>query len=162
MPACGTSVVRVGPFRSGGEGPNAFSGSGFSRVRTAERPGLNLMKRAPKGSAQTLGPHGYDRRSFKTERRLTLSSKLLYQRMASIALTMAVKTWVALDRSQNMIWRPFYYANLIVDPKDENKIYKPGGSLIASNDGARASVTFRAARMVTFTTSGSILNNTII
>src|SRR5256885_12646461 len=48
------------------------------------------------------------------------------------------KTWRHLDRSQNMIWRPFYFANLIVDPKDENKIYKPDGSLIASNDGGES------------------------
>ena len=45
------------------------------------------------------------------------------------------KTWNERDRSQMMVWRPFYFANLIVDPKDENKVYKPGGSLIASNDG---------------------------
>jgi photosystem II stability/assembly factor-like uncharacterized protein len=48
------------------------------------------------------------------------------------------KTWAQLDRSQNMIWRPFYFANLIVDPKDENKIYKPDLSLIASNDGGQS------------------------
>jgi photosystem II stability/assembly factor-like uncharacterized protein len=48
------------------------------------------------------------------------------------------KTWAALDRSQNMIWRPFYFANLIVDPKDENKIYKPDLSLIVSNDGGKS------------------------
>ena len=23
-----------------------------------------------------------------------------------------------------MVWRPFYFANLIVDPKDENKVFK--------------------------------------
>jgi photosystem II stability/assembly factor-like uncharacterized protein len=37
-----------------------------------------------------------------------------------------------------MIWRPFYFSNLIVDPKDENKIYKPGGGLIVSNDGGKS------------------------
>src|SRR5258708_39960632 len=37
-----------------------------------------------------------------------------------------------------MIWRPFYFANLLVDPKDANKIYKPGGGLIASNDGGKS------------------------
>ena len=37
-----------------------------------------------------------------------------------------------------MIWRPFYFANLIVDPKDPNKIYKPDGSLIASSDGGES------------------------
>ena len=31
------------------------------------------------------------------------------------------KTWQERDRSQMMVWRPFYFANLIVDPKDENK-----------------------------------------
>jgi photosystem II stability/assembly factor-like uncharacterized protein len=47
-------------------------------------------------------------------------------------------TWQALDRSQNMVWRPFYFANLIVDPKNENKIYKPDGPLIMSNDGGKS------------------------
>jgi photosystem II stability/assembly factor-like uncharacterized protein len=45
---------------------------------------------------------------------------------------------MALDRSQNMIWRPFYFANLTIDPKDENKVYKAGGSLIASSDGGKS------------------------
>ena len=31
-----------------------------------------------------------------------------------------------------MVWRPFYFANLIVDPKDENKIFKPDGSSCCS------------------------------
>jgi photosystem II stability/assembly factor-like uncharacterized protein len=48
------------------------------------------------------------------------------------------KTWEKRDRSQNMIWRAFYFANLIVDPKDENKIFKPGGNLIVSNDGGKS------------------------
>jgi len=57
---------------------------------------------------------------------------------------------------------PFFnFANLIVDPKDENKIYKPDGSLIASNEWRRqVSATFPAARTVTFTTSGLILTTT--
>lgn len=47
----------------------------------------------------------------------------------------AGRTWQALDRSQNMVWRPFYFANLIVDPRNEKKIYKPDGPLIVSTDG---------------------------
>src|SRR5207247_10744942 len=34
------------------------------------------------------------------------------------------KTWQMLDRSQNMIWRPLYFANLIVDPRDPDRVYK--------------------------------------
>ena len=44
-------------------------------------------------------------------------------------------TWAKKDRSQNMIWRPFYFANLIVDPNNENRIVKPDGPLILSTDG---------------------------
>jgi len=48
------------------------------------------------------------------------------------------RTWQQRDRSQNMTWRPFYFANLIVDPKNPDKIYKPDLSLIASNDGGKS------------------------
>ena len=48
------------------------------------------------------------------------------------------KTWVAEDRSQNMLWRPFYFANLIVDPKNPEKIYKTDGGLIMSDNGGKS------------------------
>jgi len=48
------------------------------------------------------------------------------------------KTWQMLDRSQNMIWRPFYFANLIVDPGNPDRVYKPDGSLIVSTDGGKS------------------------
>jgi photosystem II stability/assembly factor-like uncharacterized protein len=47
-------------------------------------------------------------------------------------------TWKKLDASQYMIWRPFYFANLIVDPENENKIFKPDFFLLCSNDGGRS------------------------
>src|SRR6185503_12682520 len=46
--------------------------------------------------------------------------------------------WQAMDRSQAMVWRPFYFASLVVDPKNENKVYKPDLSLIASTDGGKS------------------------
>src|SRR5471030_1997159 len=46
--------------------------------------------------------------------------------------------WTRLDSSQFMVWRPFYFANLIVDPKNENKIYKPDLILLVSTDGVRS------------------------
>ena len=45
------------------------------------------------------------------------------------------KTWELRDRSRFMVWRPFYFANLIVDPKNENRLYKPDLTLIVSSDG---------------------------
>jgi photosystem II stability/assembly factor-like uncharacterized protein len=46
--------------------------------------------------------------------------------------------WTRLDASRFVIWRPFYFGNLIVDPKDENKIFKPDGPLLASVNGGRS------------------------
>jgi photosystem II stability/assembly factor-like uncharacterized protein len=55
-------------------------------------------------------------------------------------------TWAKLDASNYMIWRPFYFGNLIVDPKDENKIFKPDLILLLSNDGGKSfNVVSRAA-----------------
>jgi photosystem II stability/assembly factor-like uncharacterized protein len=45
------------------------------------------------------------------------------------------RTWATRDRSQQMVWRPFYFANLIVDPNNENRLYKPDLGLIVSSDG---------------------------
>ncbi len=48
------------------------------------------------------------------------------------------KTWTRLDASRFMIWRPFYFANLIVDPKDENKVFKTDGPLLLSVNGGQS------------------------
>ena len=74
--------------------------------------------------AEALGPRGGRGRPVEAERRLCRHRS----RMPKNGLYRSDdggKTWTALDRSQTMIWRPFYFAHLIVDPKDENKIYKP-------------------------------------
>jgi hypothetical protein len=67
------------------------------------------------------------------------------------------RTWEARDRSQAMIWRPFYFANLIVDPKNENRIYKPMVHWYSAPMADEASATSAAARTATSTTCGSIL-----
>ncbi|HTW30944.1 MAG TPA: hypothetical protein VMD76_04655, partial [Candidatus Sulfotelmatobacter sp.] len=47
-------------------------------------------------------------------------------------------TWTKLDASNFVVWRPFYFGNLIVDPKDENKIFKPDFPLMLSSDGGKS------------------------
>jgi photosystem II stability/assembly factor-like uncharacterized protein len=47
-------------------------------------------------------------------------------------------TWTKLDSSNFMVWRPFYFGNLIVDPKDENKLFKPDLILLYSTDGGKS------------------------
>jgi photosystem II stability/assembly factor-like uncharacterized protein len=58
----------------------------------------------------------------------------------------AGKTWNRMDASQFVIWRPFYFGNLIVDPKDEKKVFKPDLNLLLTvNGGESFSVVSAAA-----------------
>ena len=37
-----------------------------------------------------------------------------------------------------MVWRPFYFARLVVDPKNPDRVFKPDGALILSEDAGRS------------------------
>jgi photosystem II stability/assembly factor-like uncharacterized protein len=50
----------------------------------------------------------------------------------------AGQSWKQLDASQYMVWRPFYFANIIVDPKDENKLFKVDLVLLLSVNGGKS------------------------
>ncbi len=40
-----------------------------------------------------------------------------------------------------MVWRPFYFANLIVDPKNADRLFKTDGALIMSEDAGKSFAT---------------------
>ncbi|HUA88982.1 MAG TPA: hypothetical protein VL994_06080, partial [Steroidobacteraceae bacterium] len=50
-------------------------------------------------------------------------------------------TWEKGDKSQWMVWRPFYFANLIVDPRNPKRVFKTDGALILSEDGGKSFTT---------------------
>ncbi len=125
-------------FRSGGENETAPSSSGLFKSTDGGATWMELNEQSAKGLpskpwgrvAVTVAPS---------------KPNVVYAFIEAVAPKNGLyrsddggQTWTALDRSQNMIWRPFYFANLIVDPKDENKIYKPDGPLIFSNDGGKS------------------------
>ena len=120
-------------FRSGGDGPTAPSASalyksvdgGATWTELNEKSAQGLPKKPWGRIAVTAAPSNPD----------VVYALIESTRSALFRSADGGKTWQERDRSQMMVWRPFYFANLIVDPKDENKIYKPGGSLIVSNDG---------------------------
>jgi photosystem II stability/assembly factor-like uncharacterized protein len=125
-------------FRSGGDGPDAASGSGLFKSTDGGATWQSLDDKSATGLpakpwgriAVTVAPS---------------NSNVVYALVEAAPPKNGLyrsddggKTWQARDRSQMMIWRPFYFANLLVDPKDPNKLYKAGGGLIASNDGGKS------------------------
>ncbi len=54
----------------------------------------------------------------------------------------AGENWMEVNSSFNVSARPFYFARIIADPKDPDRVYKPGFVLTVSEDGGK---TFSAA-----------------
>jgi photosystem II stability/assembly factor-like uncharacterized protein len=125
-------------FRSGGNGANAPSGSGLFKSTDGGATWTELDAQSAKGLptkpwgrvAVAIAPSKPDVVYAVIEAEPPKNG--LYRSNDG------GRTWQALDRSQAMIWRPFYFANLIVDPKNENRVYKPDGPLVVSNDGGRS------------------------
>jgi photosystem II stability/assembly factor-like uncharacterized protein len=123
-------------FRSGGENAKATSGSGFFRTSDGGATWQELDEKSAKG----LPPKPWGRIAVAVA---PSNSKVVYAfiespRSALFHSEDGGKTWEERDRSQWMVWRPFYFANLVIDPKNENKIYKPDGPLILSDDGGKS------------------------
>ncbi|HXI34571.1 MAG TPA: hypothetical protein VNH63_10855, partial [Gemmatimonadales bacterium] len=120
-------------FRSGGDGPTAPSASTLFKTTDGGATWTDL-------SANTgLPPKPWGRVAVAVA---PSKPDVVYAFIEAVPPLNALyrsddagKTWKMEDRSQSMIWRPFYFANLIVDPKNENRVYKPDGGFIVSNDG---------------------------
>ncbi|MFN2601845.1 MAG: sialidase [Gemmatimonadaceae bacterium] len=125
-------------FRSGGEGETAPSGSGFFKSTDGGTTWSDLNATTAKG----LPPKPWGRIAVTVA---PSKPNVVYAFIEAAPPSNALyrsddggRTWEARDRSLNMIFRPFYFANLIVDPKNEDRIYKPDGPLIFSRDGGQS------------------------
>ncbi len=125
-------------FRSGGDGPDAPPAAAACSARpTAARPGRRSTPRPPR--ACPPAPWGRIEvavaPSDPTDR---LRVHRVDATRRSSAPTTAAQTWEQRDKSQMMVWRPFYFAHLVVDPDEPDRLFKPDVGLIVSEDGGKS------------------------
>src|SRR5205085_2215012 len=120
-------------FRSGGEGPNAPSGSAL--LRTAD--GGKTWK-AVEGNGLPAHPWGRVEVAIAPSSGKRIYALVESEHSALYRSDDGGKTWSAGDRSQSMVWRPFYFARLIIDPTNPDRLFKPNLNLIVSDDGGRS------------------------
>lgn len=123
-------------FRSGGESATAPSGSALYLSADGGTTWSELGEKTARG----LPPKPWGRIAVNIA---PSSPDVVYALIESTRSALfrsgdGGKTWQERDRSNMMVWRPFYFANLIVDPKNENKLYKPDLGLIMSEDGGKS------------------------
>ena len=123
-------------FRSGGESPTSPSGSGFFKTTDGGATWQELDEKTAKGLPPK--PWGRIGVAVAPSKPDVVYAMIESTRSALFRSDDGGKSWQEGDRSNWMVWRPFYFANLIVDPKNENKIYKPDLTLIMSEDGGKS------------------------
>ncbi len=122
-------------FRSGGEGPTAQSGSGLYRTSDG---GTTWRELAAGTNGLPAKPYG------RIEVEIAPSdAKRVYAFIEGVDSALYASadggaTWEQRDKSQMMVWRPFYFANLIVDPTNADRVFKTNLRLIVSTDGGRS------------------------
>jgi len=123
-------------FRSGGESPSAESGSALFRSADGGKSWTEITEAANKGFPKK--PFGRIAVAVAPS-----AANVVYAFVESTDSALyrsddGGKTWDKRDKSQLMVWRPFYFANLIVDPKNPDRLFKPDLSLIQSLDGGKS------------------------
>ena len=126
-------------YRSGGSGPDKPSSSGLFRSADGGATWTEITPENNKGFPKK--PYG----------RLAVTiapsnPKRVYAFVESPESALFVSddgglTWEKRDKSNWMVWRPFYFANLIVDPKNPDRVFKTDGALILSEDAGKSFAT---------------------
>jgi photosystem II stability/assembly factor-like uncharacterized protein len=123
-------------FRSGGNGPDAPSGSGLFRTADGGATWTELTPEANKGFPKK--PYGRIAVAIAPS-----NAKRVYAFVEGTDSALFVSddggaTWEKRDKSTWMVWRPFYFAKLVVDPKNADKVFKMNGAMIVSEDAGKS------------------------
>src|SRR6185437_9934086 len=117
------------------DGPKAFSGSDLYRSSDGGKTWTEVTPTTAKGLPAK--PYGRIALAYAPIEPQTVYAFIESTDSALFISHDGGATWEHGDKSSWMVWRPFYFANLIVDPKDAKRVFKTDGALILSEDGGR-------------------------
>ncbi|HET6545480.1 MAG TPA: hypothetical protein VFG55_01885 [Rhodanobacteraceae bacterium] len=123
-------------FRSGGESPDAESGSGL--FRSADGGGTWTEITASANTGFPAKPFGRIAVAIAPSNPAIVYALVESTDSALYRSDDGGRTWDQRDKSQMMVWRPFYFANLIIDPGNPDRLFKPDLNLVQSLDGGKS------------------------
>src|SRR5438067_1666336 len=123
-------------YRSGGDSPTAPSASGLFRSTDGGTTWTEITPETNQGFPKK--PYGRLAVAIAPSNAQRVYAFVESPESALFVSDDGGTTWDKRDKSQWMVWRPFYFANLIVDPKNPDRLFKTDGSLIVSDDGGKS------------------------
>ncbi|HWY16878.1 MAG TPA: hypothetical protein VNX86_17230 [Rhizomicrobium sp.] len=123
-------------FRSGGDGPTAPSASGLFHSTDGGRSWSAMTAQSNKGLPST--PWGRVEVVYAPSKPARVYAFIENVRSALFVSDDGGATWEERDRSRNMVWRPFYFSRIVVDPTNRDRLFKMNLTLIASEDGGKS------------------------
>lgn len=123
-------------FRSGGDGPDAPSGSAMLASNDGGKTWTALDAASSKGLPK--GPWGRIEVVHAPSKPNRVYAVIEHAKTALYVSDDGGKTWEERDRSRNMVWRPFYFQKLVVDPTNADRLFKMNLRVIVSDDAGKS------------------------
>ncbi|HTJ42731.1 MAG TPA: hypothetical protein VL463_11585, partial [Kofleriaceae bacterium] len=120
-------------FRSGGDGPDAPSGSNLYSSKDGGKTWAPLADKSLPAK-----PWGRVEVEYAPSNNKVVYALIESKDSALYRSDDGGQTWDKRDKSQMMVWRPFYFGRLVVDPTNPERVYKPDLQLVVSEDGGRS------------------------
>ena len=119
-------------FRSGGDGPEAESGSGLFRSADGGKNWTAVI-----GNGIPAQPWGRVVVEIAPSNPAIVYAIIESKDSHLYRSADGGQTWEPRDNSQSMVWRAFYFSRLVIDPTNPDRLFKPSYSLTQSEDGGK-------------------------